>query len=97
MTRRAARVDANHAEIVDALRRAGCAVLDLSAVGKGCPDLLVAVGGKQQLIEIKRPKAKGQRAGELTPDQREFIAQWPASIAVVDSAERALQAMGLQK
>jgi hypothetical protein len=39
--RRAAKVDANHGEIVKALRSAGCGVLDLSAVGNGCPDLLV--------------------------------------------------------
>jgi hypothetical protein len=50
--RRAAKVDANHADIVKALRAAGCGVLDLSKVGNGCPDLLVHAG-VTVLMEIK--------------------------------------------
>ena len=43
--RRAARVDSNHIEIVKAFRKLGCSVLSLASLGKGVPDLLVAVHG----------------------------------------------------
>ena len=39
--RRAARVDDNQGQIVDALRRVGCSVWSLAGVGKGFPDLAV--------------------------------------------------------
>lgn len=94
--RRAAKIDQNHREIVDALRRAGVSILDLSAVGRGCPDLLCCRGELTRLMEVKRPKAKGQRAGTLAPAQIAFRAAWPAEIAVVDSVESAIAAMGLK-
>lgn len=77
LVRRAAKVDANHAEVVESFRESGYLVLSLAAVGSGVPDLLVYrrdVGFK--LIEVKRDeKAK------LTPDQERFIAKgWPVEI-----------------
>jgi len=50
--RKAAAVDANQSDIVTALRGAGCSVCLLHAVGKGCPDLLVAYHGRLVLMEI---------------------------------------------
>ena len=47
---RAAKIDANQNEIVDALRKAGCSVQILSSVGKGCPDILVGRGGRNYLL-----------------------------------------------
>lgn len=93
--RRAAKVDSNHADIVKALRKAGCAVQDLSAVGRGVPDLLACRAGINVLIEVKRPKAKGQSAGTLTDEQIAWIDRWPADVHVVTTAEEALKAMGL--
>jgi hypothetical protein len=81
-----ARRDANHAEIVKALRAAGRRVLDLGAVGKGCPDLLVAAHGRLVLLEVKAP------GGTLTPDQRTFAAAWP--VVVVRSPAEAIAATG---
>lgn len=66
----ARRVDANQAEIVGALRRLGCSVLDLSRAGRGCPDALVGYGGLSILAEIKTEK------GKLNERQREFLNQW---------------------
>lgn len=88
--RRAARVDANHAAIVAALRRIGCEVLDLSAVGAGCPDLLVLHRGKLQLIEVK-DGAKRPSARRLTADQVRFALHWP--VKVVRSVEDAIGAL----
>lgn len=90
-----AKTDMNHAEIVRALRQAGCSVLDLSRVGGGCPDLLVARAGYNVLIEVKRPKAKGDSGGRLTPEQEVFMQMWRGKAVVVDSVDAALKAVGL--
>lgn len=90
--RRAAKVDRNQAEIVAALRKAGYAVQILSMVGQGIPDILVGVPtGKADgsnvnlLMEIKMP-------GEtLTPDEAEWHAAWRGQVAIVTSAEEALE------
>ena len=97
--RRAAKVDANHAEIVAALRSAGCGVLDLSAVGKGCPDLLVhppefPANRMAFLMEIKDGK-KPPSARKLTPAQVKFHAEWKGWVYTVTNAEEALKAAGL--
>lgn len=75
------RTDANHAEVVAAYRRLGVAVLDLHEVGRGCPDLLVAIDGCMDLVEVKTA------AGKFTPDEREFAERWPESVVVVRSVE----------
>jgi hypothetical protein len=94
--RTAAKVDGNHAEIVRALRDAFCSVLDLSRVGKGCPDILVAFQGRMVLMEIKRPKAKGQTAGKLEKAQEEFRDSWRGPVVVVHSVEEALAEFGIR-
>lgn len=48
-----ARTDANHSEVVKALRNAGCSVQSLAATGRGVPDLLVGRDGKNLLMESK--------------------------------------------
>lgn len=81
-----ARTDANHTEIVEALRSHGAQVLDLSRVGRGCPDILVHFEGKIALVEVKVGK------GKLTPAQVEFQAEgWP--VRVVRSVTEADQLM----
>lgn len=92
MIRRAAKKDANHPEIVRGLRKAGCSVLDLGAVGNGCPDLLVMRGGVMVLMEIK-DGAKIPSKQKLTPDQVKFHAEWGACVVVVKSLEEALSAI----
>jgi Holliday junction resolvase len=75
--RRASRVDGNHAEIVDCFKKLGCSVLSLAAVGKGVPDLLVAINGITWLVEVKMPNGK---ENEL---QVEFAITWKGCRAVV--------------
>lgn len=87
----AAKVDANHPEVVKALRGAGANVLSLAAVGKGCPDLLVLFRGRYQLFEVKDgTKPPSQR--RLTPAQEAFHMDW--LVTTVDSAESAVVALG---
>lgn len=77
MSRRAARVDANHGEIVAEFRRLGCAVESLAGVGKGVPDLLVCAHGRNELVEVKTEK------GKLTEDQVKWFEKWPVTVHVV--------------
>lgn len=88
--RRAARVDANHSEIVQGLRKAGCSVLDLSRVGQGCPDICVGFGGINLLMEIK-DGSKSPSARKLTVDEVKFHRGWSGAVTVVNSLEDAIK------
>ena len=63
-----AKVDANQAAIVEALRAAGCFVTSLAGVGKGVPDALVGSDGKWFLMEIK-DGSKPPSGRNLTDDE----------------------------
>lgn len=89
MHRRRARIDANHGEIVSALRRVGCSVQSLAALGGGVPDLLVARNGRMWLMEIKDGKKCPSRR-ELTEDESAWIGSWKAPIHVVYSVDDAI-------
>lgn len=75
--RRAAKIDGNQTELIEAFRTLGCSVLSLAAMGKGVPDLLVSIKGITWLVEVKMPK------GKETPDQVEFAASWQGCRAIV--------------
>ena len=91
--RRAAKVDRNQAEIVDALRGVGATVQPLHQVGKGCPDLLVGWRGRNWLIEVK--DWKNAPSGRLlTEDQREWHAGWKGQVAKVEDVDAALAVIG---
>lgn len=101
--RRAAKTDANQANIVGALLRCGARVQSLAAIGKGCPDLLVGInsptaGKSLVLMEIK-DGAKVPSARKLTADQIEWHAQWAGwPVHVVESVEQALAVLaGMRK
>ena len=85
---RAAKVDANQAEIVKALRAVGVSVQSLATIGKGCPDLLAARGADTWVIEVKGPK------GKLTPDQIEFLKNWRGVVHIVRTVDEALNIVG---
>lgn len=89
--RKAAKVDGNHQSIVSGLRKAGCRVLSLAAVGHGCPDLLLYYRNTLFLFEVKDgslPPSKRQ----LTGPQKVFHEIWP--VHVVTSLEEALTVVG---
>jgi Holliday junction resolvase len=92
--RRAAKVDDNQSEIVKALRQIGCTVCLLSAVGKGCPDLAVGYRGRNWFLEVKDGR-KAQSDRKLTHDQVEWHDSWRGQVAVVNSVDQALRAVGL--
>lgn len=89
--------DQNHGAIVAALRQAGADVLDLAAIGNGCPDLLVFYGGWTVLLEVKNPLTKrGQQGtGKTTVEkQAAFKVKWHGPIVTVESIDQALWAIG---
>lgn len=70
-----AKKDANHVEIVDAMRKCGATVYDLSTTGGGVPDVIAWVKDQWRLVEIKNPKTTYGRKG-LNKVQVKWLAQW---------------------
>ena len=89
--RRAAKVDANHGEIVEALLSvSGVTVHSLAGVGCGCPDLLVGAEGQTFLVEVKDGEKRPSHR-TLTPDQRKWIERWTgAPVVILLDASKAL-------
>lgn len=81
-----AKKDANHHEIVDALKKAGISVIDVSTMGGGFPDLIVYCRGKTMLAEIKNPKTGyGKRGANKL--QVVWAENWPAPVYLITSLE----------
>jgi hypothetical protein len=95
--RRAAKVDANQEQVVQALRAAGATVQSLAGVGVGVPDLLVGHQGKTILLEVKDGR-KVPSARRLTEDQLKWHGAWRGGpLAVVDGVDAALRVLGVLK
>jgi len=91
MSRHAARVDANQATIVAALRKAGASVQPLFRVGDDCPDLLIGYRSQNFVIEVKTPK------GLLSPGQTLWFRDWRGQACIAHTAEEALRSIGALK
>lgn len=89
--RRHAQSDANQQAIVDALRAAGRTVEVISDVGRGVPDLLVGVRGRNYLLEVKRPDVSPSHRA-LTPDEERWHGEWRGQVAVVYTPQEAIDA-----
>ena len=90
--RRAAKIDANHGDIVEALRGIGCSVLSLAPLGKGAPDLLVGYWGRNTILEVK-DGSKPPSKRKMTPDEEAFAEAWRGQYAVVETVEQAIEAV----
>ena len=88
--RRAAKVDANQAAIVGAMRACGAKVQSLAAIGGGVPDLLVLHRGVLRLVEVKDGSRPASRR-KLTPAQLEWHKDWP--VQIVKDVEEAVALM----
>ena len=88
------RIDANHREIVAALRGIGASVQSLADVGKGTPDLLVGYRGVNYLFEVK-DGAKCKSATALTDHERKWHETWRGNVKTVFSAISAINAIQL--
>lgn len=88
--RRQAKVDANQAEIVRALRQFGATVQSLATVGEGTPDLLVGYCGANYCFEVKdsnQPPSKRK----LTRDEQTWHANWRGTVWIVESPQDAIK------
>ena len=72
--RRARKVDANQAEIVETLRKAGIRVHCTNAEW----DLTLQYGGMTMLVEVRplTSSVKGARKGRQAEFQKEFLVRW---------------------
>jgi Holliday junction resolvase len=88
MVRRANRVDSNHKEIIDGLRKRGAEVLDISSV-KNAFDILVSYNGKVFCVEIKNPEyVKPHKYWDsLTEGEKKFHEKWKAEVYIVTELE----------
>ena len=90
MKRPITKLDANHTEIISALKGVyGVTVADTAGVGHGFPDIVVGYRGKNFLIEIK-DGAKPPSDRKLTPSQSIFHGRWRGQVAVVTNVDEAL-------
>ena len=90
MIHRRRKVDANQSQIVDALRKIGCCVIDLSASGEGVMDLLVCCRRRTWMVEVKNLKGRGDI---LTPAQIKLhaaIGDAGCEVHIVRSVDEAL-------
>lgn len=91
--RRAARVDANQPEIVNALRQAGASVAMTYMIGEGFPDIVVGFRGENYLMEIKdgdKPPSKRK----LTDDELKWHEEWRGRVDIVECVEDAYKVIG---
>jgi len=82
---RASRVDKNHPELVACLRKLGCSVLSLAALGKGCPDLLISYQKQCYLLEVK------DAGGKLNAMQEAWHRKWDSRVFVVKSKNECIE------
>lgn len=87
--RRAARVDDNQNDIVNALRAIGATVRVVTQ-GNGLPDLLVGFRGHTVLMEVKDGN-KPPSARKLTEAEQKFFDEWRGGLlAVVENIDDAI-------
>ena len=87
--RRAAKTDANHAEIRDFVRKLGAYWLDMFQL-KNCCDGVVVYKGEVVAVEVK-DGSKPPSKRHLTDGEREFAAAWTAAggkFAVIESTRQ---------
>lgn len=91
--RRAANIDSNQPAIVAALRAVGASVEPIHMLGRGVPDLLVGFRSATFLLELK-DGSKPPSKRKLTPDEQAWHDAWRGHVAVVESVDQALAAIG---
>lgn len=81
------RVDDNQKTIIHTFIALGASVLNLSTVGRGCPDLLIGYRGTSCLVEIK-----SSTKASYTEPQIKFMQEWRGgTVSRVDSVDAAIR------
>jgi len=81
------RVDENQKSLIHTFIALGASVLNLSTVGRGCPDLLIGYKGKTVLVEIK-----SSEKAKYTDPQIKFMQEWRGgAVSRIDSVDAAIR------
>jgi hypothetical protein len=81
------RVDENQRTITHTFIAMGASVLNLSTVGRGCPDLLIGYRGVSCLVEVK-----SSDKSTYTEPQVKFMQEWRGGpVSRVDSVDAAIR------
>ena len=87
MTHYKKRVDENKKTLIHTFIALGASVLNLSTVGRGCPDLLIGYKGKTVLVEIK-----SNSKATFTEPQIKFMQEWRGgAVSRIDSVDAAIR------
>ena len=87
--RRAAKTDANQAEIVKTFRGLGWYVLIISQL-KNCCDLIISKNGRVVAIEVK-DGAKPPSQRKLSEGEKQFKEDWQGEYSIVESVDDAIK------
>lgn len=92
---RAKKIDSNQNSIVTQLCQIpGVSVLILSAVGHGCPDLLIGYKARNYLIELKDGE-KTESKKRLTDDEQKFHNEWTGQVAKCETLDEILKILNI--
>jgi hypothetical protein len=91
VARRAAKVDANHADVVTALRDLGYSVSSTAPVGNGFPDVAVGFRDDQGEPRTVLLEIKASPRHKLTRDEQEWFSAWTGAAYVVTSPKDAVE------
>ena len=81
------RVDENQKSLIHTFICLGASVLNLSTVGRGCPDLLIGYKGKTVLVEIK-----SSAKASFTDPQVKFMQEWRGgAVSRIDSVDAVIR------
>ena len=81
------RVDENQKTLIHTFIALGASILNLSTVGRGCPDLLIGYRGKTVLVEIK-----SNSKATFTEPQIKFMQEWRGgAVSRIDSVDAAIR------
>ena len=81
------RVDENQRTITHTFIALGASVLNLSTVGRGCPDLLIGYRGISCLVECK-----SSDKATFTEPQVKFMQEWRGGpVSRIDSVDAAIR------
>ena len=82
MPKYAKRIDANHTQIVNDLRKMGVHVYDLNASGSGLTDIMIHRGNRTFFVEIKCGKT-----AVVKKTQVKFLSEWAGYCGIARSLE----------
>jgi Holliday junction resolvase len=90
------RVDENQKTIIHTFIALGASVIDLSAVGRGCPDISIGYNKQTVFVEIK-----SSEKAKYTEAQVKFMQNWKGGpvcrIDSVDAAIRLIKMLDIQE